>query len=697
MKPIKGIFSAVQGTIRYKLLVLVLFPVLLIMPIALLLAVYWGADFSYGQLFIKVNTDLSVSDDIFRRIREDYLNRLGRLADSHALNTALEAGSGNAVNAQLDALRDAAGFAYLHLLDKQRNRMFTEGEAGIVRGRSSPSLLAAVQGRPRVGIEIFSAEELGHLPDELLQRVRMPLIATPRTKPTQRGIEDRGMMIRALYPVKTSRGEVVAVLDGGVLLNENFGFVDTVRDLVYGEGSLPQGSICTVTVFLEDVRITTNLPLEPGERALGTRASNEVRTQVLERGENWVDRDFVVNDWYISSYEPIMDVNGRRVGMLHAGFLEAPSRNALWQALAVLLFLFLALMSLSALLAVLGAKSIFKPLEVMSSVVRATRAGKDERIGRVASRDEVGELAGEFDAMLDLLRERKQQIQDWAGQLEDKVESRTAELQHRNDELQHTIRALRETREQLIVAEKLAALGELTAGVAHEINNPTAVMLGNLDVLVDELGEAADPVRQEIDLVIEQIYRIKDIIDDLLHFARPDHYAADVFQVDVNEVVQQTLALVRHLRKKSHFEIELDLTARQQVQINPKELQQVLVNLVVNAIHALGQKEGVVRIATRDWGDEGVMISVRDNGQGMTQEQLGRIFNPFYSTKRQGNGTGLGLSVSYSMVRRYGGNITVESEPGRGSEFSVRLLTESNPIEDEKIITDQLHAFDNGP
>jgi two-component system NtrC family sensor kinase len=329
-------------------------------------------------------------------------------------------------------------------------------------------------------------------------------------------------------------------------------------------------------------------------------------------------------------------------------------------------------------------------------VVSATRAGEEERIGLVASRDEIGELAREFDAMLDLLRERKQQIQDWAGQLEDKVESRTAELQRKNDELQHTIRALLETREQLIVAEKLAALGELTAGVAHEINNPTAVMLGNLDVLVDELGPAADPVRQEIDLLIEQVYRIKDIIDNLLQFARPDQYAGDVSRVNVNEVVEQTLALVRHLRKKSRFKIELNLAARQQVQINPKELQQVLVNLVVNAIHALGPREGMVWIATRDWGDEGVVISVRDNGRGMTPEQLGHIFNPFYSTKRQEDGTGLGLSVSYSIIRRYGGNINVESEPAKGSEFSVRLLAEPKPIEDEKIITDQLRAFDGG-
>ncbi|MES9847867.1 MAG: cache domain-containing protein, partial [Candidatus Thiodiazotropha sp.] len=123
-----------------------------------------------------------------------------------------------------------------------------------------------------------------------------------RARPTVQRIEGRGMMIRALYPVKNSRGQVVAVLDGGVLLNANFKFVDTIRDLVYGPGSLPKGSIGTVTVFLNDVRITTNVPRTPNQRALGTRVSDEVRTQVLDDGEKWIDRAFVVNDWYISAY-----------------------------------------------------------------------------------------------------------------------------------------------------------------------------------------------------------------------------------------------------------------------------------------------------------------------------------------------------------------------------------------------------------
>jgi two-component system NtrC family sensor kinase len=683
LKPRLKFFEAIRGSLRYKLLLLVLFPILLIMPITLGFAIYWGSQFSYEQLFIKVNTDLSVAQDNFLRLQEDYLNTLGRLAESHTFYTALESKSGMVVNAQLSDLQESAGFSYLHLLGVDGIHLFqTRGEAE-KSGHPSPSLLTALQGLPRVGIEILSAKALNEQSPGLAEQVALSLLDTPRARPTEQRVEDRGMMLRALYPVKNSRGEVIAVLDGGVLLNANFKFVDTIRDLVYGPGSLPKGSIGAVTVFLNDVRITTNVTRTSNRRALGTRVSDEVRTQVLDLGEKWIDRAFVVNDWYISAYQPIIDVNGERVGMLYAGFLESPSRNALWQALAVLILLFLALMLFSSILSISGAKSIFKPLEMMMTVVRATREGHTKRIGKILSMDEIGILANEFDLLLDLLQERNQQMRQWAGQLEEKVDERTAELKLKNEKLLNTIQILRETRAQLIAAEKLAALGELTAGVAHEINNPTAVILGNLDLLVEELGDSAAPVKGEIDLIIEQIFRIKDIINNLLQYARPGLITENLSIIDVNEVVQHTLALVRYLDKQKKFELRCELNATRPIKINPHELQQVLVNLFVNAVHALDDDRGIISLGTEDWDEQGVVIRVEDNGTGIEEEQIDLIFNPFHSSKRVGEGTGLGLSVSHGLIRKYGGDITVRSQQGQGSLFSVWLLQEPDLMEEE--------------
>jgi len=689
---ISRITRAVRETVRYKLLVLVLFPILLVMPIVLALAIYWGASFTYDQLFIKVNTDISVAEDVFGRLRQDYLNRLGRLAESYTFHTALDAKNPAAIQRQLSKLKVASGLTYLHIVDLSGNRLYEEGAGG--RVRSSSSLLTAAQGKPVATTEIFTADELAAEDPFLARNTELPLLATPHARPTTREEENRGMLIRAIYPIKNTSGKVIALLDGGLLLNSNFAFVDTIRDLVYGPGSLLEGSIGTVTVFLDDVRITTNVPLAPGERALGTRVSEEVRSKVLDQGYVWIDRAFVVNDWYISAYKPILNENGDRIGMLYSGYLEAPYRSSLWHALIILALMFVVLMILSALVAIRGAKSIFKPLEAMTAVVHATRAGEAQRIGQVKSEDEIGVLAREFDVMLDRLQEHSQKLQHWADQLEDKVAERTEELEHKNADLRRTIRVLRQTRQQLVVAEKLAALGELTAGVAHEINNPTQVMLGNLDMLMVELGPAVAPVQEEIDLIIQQVYRIQEIINNLLQYARPNEYAGYLSEVNINKLVQETLKLVQHLRSGNNISIELSLQATVDVQINQQELQQVLVNLLVNAIHALPQHHGKIHIVTRDWEDRGVVVDVKDNGVGMEEEQLGRIFNPFYSTKGQGGGTGLGLSVSYGLIRRYGGTISVKSTPNVGTEFSIWVLREPILTEDEETITEQLHAIE---
>ena len=682
------LLARLRSTIRYKLLMLALFPILLIMPIALVLALDWGRQFGYEQLFIKVNTDLSVANDIFIRIQQDYLDRVARLAESFDFRNALARADGEAIRQAVSALREHAGFSFLHLIDTQRRWLHEETAA---TSRRSDLVDHALDGQPASGVEIFSASELA--PERLADRVRLPLIDTPRAVPTIRKQEDRGMMIRVAYPVRDATGRVSAVLDGGVLLNGNFAFVDAIRDLVYGKGSLPEGSIGTVTVFLDDVRISTNVPLRPGERALGTRVSQAVREQVLDRGENWINRAFVVNDWYISAYEPILDVRGERVGMLYAGFLERPFRNQLWQALGVIAVIFLVLMLLSAVLAVLGAKTIFRPVEAMARVVAATRRGEEQHIGPVRSTDEIGELAREFDAMLNLLQERNHQIQEAADKLEIKVAERTAELQRRNAELSGTIRVLRQTRKALVEAEKLAALGELTAGVAHEINNPTAVILGNMDLVVQEMGGHLDPVRDEIKLIVDQIYRIKDIINRLLQYAKPAEYAGYVAEVNVNDLVTDTLKLVQHLLKNTRIQTRLDLEASREIQINAQELQQVLVNLLVNAVHAVDPQRGHIDIATRDWEERGVCLSVQDNGRGIAEDTLDKVFNPFFSTKGQGEGAGLGLSISYGLIRRYGGRITVESRPGQGAKFLVWLLRFPEYHEEEETITEQLASM----
>lgn len=689
------IIPGVRTNLRNKLLALGLFPILLMLPVVLAMAIYWGKNFGYQQLFFKVNTDLSVAHNTFELIRKNYKNELIRLGDSYTFRASFDKGDRHQLAKQIHDFKTTAGFSYLHITDLRGNWVFEV--SSMVTGQTLHSSLFdhALNGQTVSEVELFDAPALAQ--EGLLDDVKLALVATPRAKPTARQIENRGMMIRVLYPLKNIHGNIIGILDGGVLLNGNFQFVDEIRDIVYGPSSLPEDSIGTVTIFLEDVRISTNVPLNKGERALGTRVSSQVREDVFERGNTWSNLAFVVNDWYISAYEPIVDYNNERIGMLYAGFLASPFQKQLWQAFAWLLLTFALLMALSMIIAVRGARQIFRPVADISRVVGEARAGNlDVRINLKNVEDELGELAVEFDSMLDKLEERNQIILQAADSLESKVQERTRELSDRNQELLKTIDLLRETRQQLLMAEKLAALGELTAGVAHEINNPLGVMLGNMDLIRSELGSATVPVEDEIDLVIEQIYRIQEIVSKLLLKSRPADYAGFIHEVDVNKTLDDSLLLVRHIIDDKTVRLEKSYNADVLVGINNQELQQVLINLIVNAVHALPADNGLIQLKTQNWEERGVVIVVSDNGSGIKDIDIKKIFDAFYTTKEEGAGTGIGLSISYSIVRRYGGDLTVDSVLEKGTSFKVWLLAEPDIASNEESIARRLKSMREG-
>jgi two-component system NtrC family sensor kinase len=491
-----------------------------------------------------------------------------------------------------------------------------------------------------------------------------------------RQAQNRALVLRAVYPIHDAQGKILALLDAGVVLNRNTEFIDSLLERVYGAGTLPPGGNGTVAVLLDDTRIATNLPFGTKGVAIGTHVASDLRNAVIGDGSVSVRSQRIGDEWYISAYRPLYDVDGQAIGMLQTAFLQAPFQRAQYRAIGLLLLASLALIGLSTWIVLRGAKSIFKPIEQMTAVVRATQAGHERRIGDVHSQDEVGELARQFDAMLDLLQERNREVRRAADELELKVQKRTRQLERKNADLQRTVTLLQETRQRLVTAEKLAALGQMAAGIAHEINNPTAVILGHVDLLVSELGEGAQYVQADIDMIVQQCDRIRYIVDSLLQFARPSPSTdeADIAEVDVNSAVENTLPLVRHALEKVPVRVQKRLVASRQVRIRRYELQEVLINLLLNAARASSAGD-TVEVAAADWGQHGVVITVRDEGVGIAPDQIHRVFDPFFTTDAS-HGSGLGLSVSYGLIRRYGGEITLESELGRGSAFHVWLLEE---------------------
>ncbi|MGL1833558.1 sensor histidine kinase [Rhodocyclaceae bacterium SMB388] len=667
-----GLIGRIRRSVRLKLLVLVLVPLLVGVPVLLGLVWTWGNQAYERLLTFKVASDMITANGYFERVRVGVGRDIAALSESSRLVSGLAETGRVGFEELLADLAERHRLDFLLFLDPRGQPIATTRGARLpLEVRSGwPVVGAALHERARVTVERFSPDALEELDPALRRRAWQPLVPTLAAAPDPRTAEDRGMVIHAAAPVYDRAGSLVGVLEGGVLLNGNLELVDRINDIVYREGSLPLGSQGTATLFLGDTRIATNVRLFEGERALGTRVSQAVRDRVLGDGELWLGTAFVVNDWYVSGYEPIEDGRGERIGMLYVGFLEAPLRTAMHGAMIALFALFVLISVFGTILSLRWARSVFLPIERMNDVIqRIERGDADARVGPVASRDELGRLAGEFDALLDSLAARREELQRWADELDRKVAERTAELEQANE-------TLRRAQQQLVMSEKLAAIGELTAGVAHEVNNPVAVIQGNLDVLRDVLGPAAEPVRDEIRLIHEQVDRIRLIVAKLLQFARPGDFAGYTEAVDVDAVVQDCVLLTRHTLDKNAIGVVTRFDSGTRVEINRGELQQVLINLIVNAAHAMPDG-GRLSLSTEDWRDDdgdvlGVVLKVGDTGHGIAPEHLATIFDPFFTTKKE-SGTGLGLSVTYTIVERYGGRITVSSTPGEGTEFQVCL------------------------
>jgi PAS domain S-box-containing protein len=279
-----------------------------------------------------------------------------------------------------------------------------------------------------------------------------------------------------------------------------------------------------------------------------------------------------------------------------------------------------------------------------------------------------------------------------AGSISDITDRKEAERS-----LAEQNRVLKETQAALVQTEKMASLGSLAAGVAHEINNPIAYVTNNLVVIRRDTqailaaldayrrGETAEAFRLEAaadvdyirenfsrtcDKTLEGLQRVRDIVRNLRDFARLDE--AEFKEADLNAALKSTIEIVQHQTKAKDIRLVTEFGALPPVLCHPGKINQVFLNLLVNAIQAC-DRGGIVTARTRAETGGGIVVEVEDNGCGITPEHRKRLFEPFFTTKPVGQGTGLGLSVSFGIVRDHGGAIEVDSEVGRGSTFRVRL------------------------
>ena len=448
-------------------------------------------------------------------------------------------------------------------------------------------------------------------------------------------------------------GRLVCLLYGGVLLNRDVTIVDTIRDTVFHNETYKGRNIGTATIFFEDLRISTNVLTPEGKRAIGTRISAEVKTAVLDEGRKWTDRAFVVNDWYLTAYEPIEDIRGKRVGILYVGVLEEKYGDIRRNAFTIFIALTILGMALSVGLGLFLASRILRPVYQLIEASKEVSAGNlNPAIDlRQAPKSEIGILQKTFQEMLESVRERYRR---------QKVESEI----------------------QLLQSEKQASIGRLAAGVAHEINNPLTGVLTFTHLLLRR-KDLPEDVRKDLETIAQATDRVRKIIKGLLDFSRQTALYPE--PLNLHNLVRSTVALVENQALVKGILLKFEPGENiPPVTADSSQIQSVLLNILLNALDAT-DPGGSVTLTSRlqsspeKAGQKGVDLAVTDTGCGIPPENITKLFDPFFSTKEVGQGTGLGLSVSYGIVERHGGTIRVKSEVGKGSTFTIWL-----PLEGKK-------------
>lgn len=316
------------------------------------------------------------------------------------------------------------------------------------------------------------------------------------------------------------------------------------------------------------------------------------------------------------------------------------------------------------------AQNIARPILKLRDMSQAVAAGDlDQSIG-LKRADEIGDLAQSFDKMTHDLRDRTEE----ANRL-------YAESLQRNQELKEINEKLEATQLQLIQSEKLASIGQLTAGIVHDVKNPFAVIMGMSEVLADD--ESVDEAtRHGLKVIRESAVKGNTIVSDLLKFARQSK--PEMRYMDLRETVQTSMRLTAYLTRKYNTVSDLP-DSPLMVTYDAQQVEQVLINMIHNAIQAMPDGGGL-QISLKQV-DQAAHIGIQDTGSGISPEHLKRIFDPFFTTKKEGEGTGLGLSVSYGIIANHRGKIEVESELGKGTKFTIIL-----PITQPSLDTGETHS-----
>ncbi len=592
----------------------------------------------------KVRLDLRSARDLFEEelagirepIRISALNFSSNGIESSAEIEKLET--------QLSRIADRESFDILTLVSPASDVILRIKNPG----RKEPTRLGTklvnrvlVERRGLVFTEVLDRDELMKEGFKLDERARIDIVPSPYLKPDDLVKATSGMIIIAAAPVLNNHDVLIGVLYGGRLLSNREGIADRIASKIYDNETFQGKDVGLATIFLSGIRISTTVRRQSGTRALGTVVSDDVYDHVLKKGKTWISRPFAVNHRYITAYEPIVNMSNEIIGMLSIGVLEDPYRVIHRNALLSFFLITVGAIVVSLGVCYLFIESTMKPIGVLVAATKKLAGGNlTQQVHLKSAPPEIAALGNAFNFMSNSISERDRELRNRAE-------------------------------EEIMKSERLAMIGQLAAGVAHEINNPLGSILLLNRLVLNKCPP--DTVMLENTRRIErEVKRCQNIVQGLLEFARQRE--PETKTIDLNTLLDKTIALVENQSMFHNISIiKAYKTDLPPVAVDPSQIQQVIMNIVINAVDAM-EGWGTLTLMTKaDEVSGTVEACFQDTGCGMKKETLDRIFEPFFTTKDIGHGTGLGLSISLGLVQRNGGTIMISSQPGEGSCFVVAL------------------------